>query len=189
MNDYHGGGKKRFGGAGRPSFGGARGGKPAFGKKSWGAQGGDRPTTRYDATCTECGKACDVPFRPVAGKPVYCRDCFPKTGAGAPERAGHDRFPRRDSAPRPSFGERPRFAAPVAAADNTAVIRQLESLNKKLDILIGAIADLAPAREHAPVALPVVSSPAPKKDDKKPAKKAVQKPAKKAVAKKKPAKK
>ena len=30
----------------------------------------------YDATCATCQKATKVPFRPVAGRPVYCKDCF-----------------------------------------------------------------------------------------------------------------
>ena len=30
----------------------------------------------FPATCAECGKETTVPFRPVEGRPVYCRDCF-----------------------------------------------------------------------------------------------------------------
>ena len=30
----------------------------------------------FDATCSACGARTQVPFRPTAGKPVYCRDCF-----------------------------------------------------------------------------------------------------------------
>ncbi|MBI4360399.1 hypothetical protein HY572_01355 [Candidatus Micrarchaeota archaeon] len=41
----------------------------------------------YDATCSECGAACQVPFQPTEGRPVYCRDCFrkhrkPRSGGG-----------------------------------------------------------------------------------------------------------
>ena len=28
--------------------------------------------------CTDCGKIATVPFKPTAGKPVYCRDCLAK---------------------------------------------------------------------------------------------------------------
>ena len=28
--------------------------------------------------CSECGKETEVPFKPTAGRPVYCRDCFAK---------------------------------------------------------------------------------------------------------------
>ncbi|MFH1063858.1 MAG: CxxC-x17-CxxC domain-containing protein [Candidatus Woesearchaeota archaeon] len=32
----------------------------------------------HKATCAECNKECEVPFKPTEGKPVYCRDCFQK---------------------------------------------------------------------------------------------------------------
>jgi len=32
----------------------------------------------FETTCTECGSATTVPFKPMAGKPVYCRTCFSK---------------------------------------------------------------------------------------------------------------
>lgn len=28
--------------------------------------------------CTDCGKTAIVPFKPTAGKPVYCRECLSK---------------------------------------------------------------------------------------------------------------
>jgi len=31
---------------------------------------------KHTATCDACGKECEVPFRPTAGKSVYCDDCF-----------------------------------------------------------------------------------------------------------------
>jgi len=36
------------------------------------------PREMHDATCTECGAECKVPFKPTEGKPVYCRECFSK---------------------------------------------------------------------------------------------------------------
>ena len=36
--------------------------------------GGDREM--FDATCAACGAPARVPFRPAAGRPVYCRDCY-----------------------------------------------------------------------------------------------------------------
>lgn len=36
------------------------------------------PREMYDATCSECGQACKVPFKPVEGRAVYCRDCYQK---------------------------------------------------------------------------------------------------------------
>lgn len=30
----------------------------------------------FNTTCSACGVNTQVPFKPTAGKPVYCRDCF-----------------------------------------------------------------------------------------------------------------
>jgi len=30
----------------------------------------------FDATCAACGAETQVPFRPSADRPVYCRDCY-----------------------------------------------------------------------------------------------------------------
>jgi CxxC-x17-CxxC domain-containing protein len=83
-------------------------------KKSFGGGGGgfrrggssERPQM-HRATCAECGKDCEVPFRPSGDKPVYCSDCF-----GKKEGSSNARFDsRRDSrdSGRPSFGDKPMF--------------------------------------------------------------------------------
>lgn len=44
-----------------------------------GGGGGNRPPREmHEATCTNCGKATRVPFRPTPGRPVLCNDCFRK---------------------------------------------------------------------------------------------------------------
>jgi len=32
----------------------------------------------HKAVCADCGKECEVPFKPISGRPVYCRDCYRK---------------------------------------------------------------------------------------------------------------
>jgi CxxC-x17-CxxC domain-containing protein len=32
----------------------------------------------HDAICSACGVATTLPFKPVSGKPVFCRSCFVK---------------------------------------------------------------------------------------------------------------
>jgi len=74
------------GGGGGASYGsyGASGGYSAGGSYSsgggYGASGGgyrDRgPREMFSATCSNCGREAQVPFRPTSGKPVYCSDCF-----------------------------------------------------------------------------------------------------------------
>ncbi|MFO8132352.1 MAG: CxxC-x17-CxxC domain-containing protein [Thermoplasmatota archaeon] len=36
------------------------------------------PREMHKATCADCGKETEVPFKPTQGRPVYCRDCFSK---------------------------------------------------------------------------------------------------------------
>ncbi|HET7098998.1 MAG TPA: CxxC-x17-CxxC domain-containing protein [Patescibacteria group bacterium] len=62
----------------RPRFGGGN----SFGRGGdrGDSRGGDRPL--FKTVCSNCGKECEVPFRPTNGKPVYCSDCFEKMGRG-----------------------------------------------------------------------------------------------------------
>ena len=53
-----------------------------FGEGSGGGFGGggfsNRPREMHKATCAECKKECEVPFKPSGDRPVYCKDCFSK---------------------------------------------------------------------------------------------------------------
>ena len=62
------------GGYGRGGGRGGRGG--GFGRGGGGGYGG--PRDMHKAVCSDCGQECEVPFKPTEGRPVYCRDCFPK---------------------------------------------------------------------------------------------------------------
>ena len=146
-----GGDRGGFGGnrGGRPSFGGNRGGdfKPRFGGNKFGGNrgGSDRPTTMYDAVCAECGKKCQVPFRPNGDKPIYCNDCF-----GA-KRDGGERPARREYNDRPA----PQAFVPRPAEGQGDIKKQLDALTAKLDTLIRTVEKLA---QPAPVkATPVAS--------------------------------
>ena len=32
----------------------------------------------HKTVCSDCGKETEVPFKPVEGRKVYCRDCYQK---------------------------------------------------------------------------------------------------------------
>jgi len=36
------------------------------------------PREMHKAICADCGKETEVPFKPIEGRPVYCRDCYQK---------------------------------------------------------------------------------------------------------------
>jgi CxxC-x17-CxxC domain-containing protein len=58
--------RRSFDGGGRRSFGG--GNRDRF----------SRPREMHKAVCAECNSDCEVPFKPVEGKPVLCINCFKK---------------------------------------------------------------------------------------------------------------
>ena len=49
---------------------------------SSGRSGGFRvnmgPREMHKAVCSDCKQDCEVPFKPTEGKPVYCKECYPK---------------------------------------------------------------------------------------------------------------
>lgn len=52
-----------------------------YGSSNFGGNRGPRdfgPREMTKVVCSDCGKECEVPFKPTEGRPVYCRDCLPK---------------------------------------------------------------------------------------------------------------
>lgn len=130
MGDFKQDGGKRFNRGHGGGFGRRDGGQSAFPRKSWGGSSDrDRgPVTMHQAVCDQCGKPCEVPFRPTAGKPVYCNVCFGDKKEAKNNRGG-DRFPRKD------FNS---YNPPVKV-DIDELKNQLELLNVKMDQLIKAV--------------------------------------------------
>jgi CxxC-x17-CxxC domain-containing protein len=62
--------------------GGARRERSAPGGAGNGGGGGERRDL-HDATCAQCNGVARVPFKPVPGRPVYCRDCYASRAASA----------------------------------------------------------------------------------------------------------
>ncbi len=147
MGDFNKRGGSSFGG-GR-SGGGFRGGD-SRGSSFGGGRSSSRPGNRdfresqmFSATCAECKKTCEVPFRPSGDKPVYCSYCFSKhkeDGSDHPRRndGGGERRDERPRGATNSFASRtPSFdRAPKPQVDNTLVAdlkKQIENVNNKLD--------------------------------------------------------
>ena len=59
----------------RNEGGGFRGG---HNQRRGGFRGSQGPREMHKAVCGDCGKECEVPFKPSEDRPVYCRDCFAK---------------------------------------------------------------------------------------------------------------
>ncbi len=128
------------GGGGGNRGGGFRGGNGGGGFRG-GNSGGRGDVTMHKATCDECHKSCEVPFRPSGDKPVYCSDCFSSKRDDTDR--GNDRGPRRDfgdRGPKRDFGNKPNsFAKPMQVQTNDGVAKQLSDINSKLDRLVSAI--------------------------------------------------
>ena len=72
----------------------SRGGRDS-GRRSFGGRGRSERPEMFTATCDQCGRECQVPFRPTGNKPVYCSDCFEGKQDDGGSR-GRDRRPSFD---------------------------------------------------------------------------------------------
>ncbi len=36
------------------------------------------PREMHKVICSDCGQDCEVPFKPMKDRPVYCKECYPK---------------------------------------------------------------------------------------------------------------
>lgn len=73
--------------------------------RSGGRGGRDRRSQMHKAVCADCGKNCEVPFKPTGDKPIYCSSCFESKGGG-----GARKFDRKKS-DRYSSGDRKMYDA------------------------------------------------------------------------------
>jgi CxxC-x17-CxxC domain-containing protein len=136
------GGGKRYGGgqnsnrehSGHGKFGGAK-------RNDFHGEGHNRRERSFDApqlfaaVCSDCGKGCEVPFRPSAEKPVYCSACFGKKK--------HDgERDSRDGARVPEFKKetaKVHFEKPVRFDSDEkygALTKQLVTLESKVNMIL-----------------------------------------------------
>lgn len=144
--------------SGRPSFGG---GRPSF---SGGRDRGER-SEMFSTTCDQCGKQCEVPFRPSGSKPVYCNDCFGGKRDAASEYGTRTDAPRYEKKDSFSFGASAKPAHASGGSDKQVeeLKRQVEALHTKVDKLIALFQKDAPVATpvHAPKVEAVVKATAP----------------------------
>lgn len=99
--------------------------------------GGSDRSDLYKAVCAECGKDCQVPFRPTGTRPVYCSECFEAQNGGS------DRGPRRESqnsfrgGRQQMFDRRPSFDSYEPKQRQSQVSEEhLRAINIKLDRIL-----------------------------------------------------
>lgn len=97
-----------------------------YAKRGFGGSFGGRDSGRpvmHQAICGECGKECEVPFKPSGDKPVFCRSCFKN---------------RDETAPR-EFGRQKDFNARPLLDKGGMSKEQFEILNEKLDKILDVL--------------------------------------------------
>ncbi len=88
-----------------------------FGNKRFGDRDGGRPPMHH-AVCSDCGRDCEVPFKPAPGKSVYCNNCFRRDEDSGPGRFDRPERSERRSFGKPSFGDRQMYEATCAECGN-----------------------------------------------------------------------
>lgn len=65
-------------------------------------QGSDRSSSEmHKSVCADCGKECEVPFKPTGDRPVYCTECWAKNRPPRREDRRQRVYPREDRSRRP----------------------------------------------------------------------------------------
>lgn len=109
------GGGGSFGGGRSGGFGGGGRGGPRGGGGGFGGRDRDERPEMHSTECDECGKRCQVPFKPTGSKPIFCSECFEHQGnsrdSRPDRRGGGDRFERRRDDRGGDFEDREMFQA------------------------------------------------------------------------------
>lgn len=92
----------------------------------------------HDATCSSCGKDCQVPFRPTGSRPIFCSICFDKQGNKGSEEFGEKSYGK------PRFGDKRKreFQKENAVFDtkNAEHLKmEFSKLHAKLDTILHAL--------------------------------------------------
>jgi CxxC-x17-CxxC domain-containing protein len=146
------------------------------GRRDFGDRNRERPEM-HEAICSDCGKKCEVPFKPTGDKPIYCSQCFTNHGGSSnrPERGGNRERPRfqdkrmfdatcdtcgkRFELPFRPTGEKPVYcndcferggnsSSKSQLTSSNQYKEQFDMLNAKLDRLIKILTPAIPAKEE-----------------------------------------
>ena len=122
------------------------------------------PVEMHKAICDNCGKECEVPFRPTSGKPVFCSNCFENQRGGS-DRPMFDatcadcgnscKVPFQPSGDKPvfcsnCFGEKKNSGGNNGGKDersSPASQDRFEELSTKLDKILSLLSPAVPTEE------------------------------------------
>lgn len=103
----------------------------------------DRPQQMHTTICSNCGKECEVPFKPTGSKPVFCRECFQNNREGG---VGPSNYQRRDFGDRDNDRREHSNNRPQPQANYN---EQFNALNQKLDKIINLLSGKNEVKEES----------------------------------------
>lgn len=120
-----------------------RPGGKGFGKKNFrrnfgenrGFGGGQGKPFMHKATCAECGKEAEVPFKPTGDRPIYCSNCFEKRGNSRPNNSFRSEKPR--------YIENNNRPPQIESGGYKQYKEQFDLINSKLDSIIKALTSIS----------------------------------------------
>jgi CxxC-x17-CxxC domain-containing protein len=113
-----------------------------FKKKNFGGGGYNSDKPMFKTVCAQCGKNCEVPFKPNGNKPVLCNECF--RGSDSRNENRSDFRPARHD--RPDFHKHDDYKNKPQAPNPNQYKKDFEILNAKLDKIIGMMMPGTPKR-------------------------------------------
>ncbi len=81
------------------------------------------PREMYKSVCSDCGKECEVPFRPTGERPVYCSECYAKRRPSEGEDGGQ----------RSNFRERGQRSSLVGEDVGFQILSELKRIREVLE--------------------------------------------------------
>jgi len=144
------------------------GGRRNGGGGGFSGRNSQRPSM-HKAVCDECGKDCEVPFKPTGEKPIFCTDCFRNKRGDEPRRSNERDSGRFNSGDREMHKAvcdkcgkdcevpfKPTSDKPIYCSEcfnkgdrgkgSEQSSKQLEIINTKLDAILKAISPAVPAK-------------------------------------------
>ena len=104
--------------------------KPHFEKKPF-------DNTVHSATCSGCGKDCQVPFKPNGKKPVFCSACYVREEKTGDDRRSDNRGEKSSFYEKKSdYQSRPHARPDSRPSMNGITTEQYKTLNAKLDTIL-----------------------------------------------------
>ncbi len=119
------------------------GGRGRGGNRDFNNRGFGKPTM-FKTICSNCGKECEVPFKPNGEKPVYCRDCFKEMG-GDTKRSDDRNVARPYAEQRNSENK---------STDNFQYKQELMTIHAKVDKILSILASAISSEEPQQEVLP-----------------------------------